>query len=1342
MTQAMKAAVLALVCVLLAAPVFGQGGTTSATLSGVVTDKDGLVPGATVVVTKMATGEKLPAQTTNASGAYSFPGLAAGKYKVTISMQGFKTTEIEATVTSGTANSLQTKLEVGAVSEVVNVTAGSDLVRTDTATLTQTVSANFIQTLPRADRNALNFLIFLPGVTTVGGAGSARNGTTIAGLPNIQFNVTIDGVTTGNMLQGTDGFFSMVTPRLDAVEEVTLVSSAAGVDASGQGAIQIRFATRSGTNKFETSVYEFMQHAMFNSNTYFNRLNGLPIPAATNHTFGARIGGPIILPGFDGRGRAFFFFNDEEVYSPRETPRTRTIIRQSALNGDFTYGTVDFTTRNVLALANASGIPGVNGNYDPTIKALLESIRTAAGTSGVISELTSAPNTASYDLLSPFKVVRHAPTASITLNLSPKHRLQGSYYWQRFVDTPDTLNNGDRQFPDFPVFGGTTSYRTTGSVSLRSTLSTGIVNEARGGWAWHPEDFFGNVTPEDYANQGGFNTSFGFNLSNAAGAGANNVTQRNTANYTASDQLNWLKGSHSMTFGADYTHLQNWSSNYNHVPSVNLGFTTTQDPADAIFSAANFPGSTTGDRNNAKALYALLTGRVSAVNGTARLNEAGDEYVYIGQLTTRSAQDDYSFFAQDTWRVKPTVTITGGLRYQYTLPLSPMSSVFTTITADDACGPSGQGAGPTADGSTDRFCNMFKPGQFGNPTIGAPVYILYTKDNKGYNTDLNNLGPVVGVSWRPNVQSGWLRTVLGDPEVATVNSGFTRSFVRARVDSFLNVYNGNPGQTVPANRSTATTAFPLVPAFAGDAAGWPILFSQKDRLGAPAYNHTPTFPLTTGTIAANGICTSCGSSFNFNPDIEVPWTDSWNVSFQRSLTKDTVFEVRYQGNRSYKAWTDENWNAFNTMQGADSGGAYRDFYNLNTGEGEFRSLQQNLHANVVAGRGPSMAYMGPGTGTVPVPIAFAHLNGAGDPNDQSKYIGGVWTSSTFTGALDPYFPNPSSFASNLYGTSFNATLVAPGISTRLFNNAITAGYPKNYWLLNPQLSEVSVTTNSSNRPLNHLVSLQVRRRLSAGLSASLSYTWQRNISGSLLDFHLPRLYLESSGVPHSIQALWSYEIPVGRGKKYGSNMDAWLDAVVGGWQFSGTARFQTQSFYLRNTVLVGMSIEDARKALGVIRFVTDPISGAVSVFNFPEDIYTNTRLAYNTDETYPGYYAPGTEPNGPQAMVGPNGEYRYFRPAGGPDCNFVKTGDCNIQELRFLGRWFGEMDFRLAKQFQLPGHARFEFSAEVFNATKAINFPNVINPGTSANTFRNQSTGNTAPQSGARTAQLVWRVTW
>jgi hypothetical protein len=198
-------------------------------------------------------------------------------------------------------------------------------------------------------------------------------------LDNSQFNITIDGITTG-ALNNNQGFFSLVVPRLDAVEEVTLTTGAAGADASGQGAIQIRFVTRSGTNKFETSIYDYLQHANLNSNTFFTRLAGLPKPIATSQTYGGRIGGPIILPKFDGRGKAFFFFNQEEVYYPNQVLRTgRTIIRDSALNGDFTYGPQGaFITRNVLSIANASGIAGVNGTTDPTLINLLKSIRSGA----------------------------------------------------------------------------------------------------------------------------------------------------------------------------------------------------------------------------------------------------------------------------------------------------------------------------------------------------------------------------------------------------------------------------------------------------------------------------------------------------------------------------------------------------------------------------------------------------------------------------------------------------------------------------------------------------------------------------------------------------------------------------------------------------------------------------------------------------------------------------------------------------------------------------------------------------------------------------------------------------
>jgi Ca-activated chloride channel family protein len=184
---------------------------TTARLDGVVRDKDGgSIPGATVVLLNTQTGVKAPVVVTNASGAYSFAGLTPGLYKVTISMAGFKTVEFETRLTSGTTTTIPTTLEIGMRAEVVNVTAASELVRTETPTK-QTSTADFLQTLPKSDRG-------VPAAAPVAAAGGGGRGggagATVAG-------VTIDGVR-------SSGFFSSSAQRLDAVEEVTMRSAGSG----------------------------------------------------------------------------------------------------------------------------------------------------------------------------------------------------------------------------------------------------------------------------------------------------------------------------------------------------------------------------------------------------------------------------------------------------------------------------------------------------------------------------------------------------------------------------------------------------------------------------------------------------------------------------------------------------------------------------------------------------------------------------------------------------------------------------------------------------------------------------------------------------------------------------------------------------------------------------------------------------------------------------------------------------------------------------------------------------------------------------------------------------------
>ena len=230
---------------------FGQGGTTS-TLSGIVVDTaGGVIPGAEVVARHAATGVATNG-VTNERGAFSFPGLNIGTYTVTVTLQGFKTfVANDVVLTSGSPAAVRAVLEVGGITEEVVVSSTSEIIQTQSSTISSTINANQITKLPLTSRSAMDFVTFLPGVTTPGGNRQSQ----INGLPRGLINITLDGVNIqDNTLRSTDGFFAIVSPRLDAIEEVTVTTAAQGADGAGQGAVQIKFVTRSGTNEFSGSL--------------------------------------------------------------------------------------------------------------------------------------------------------------------------------------------------------------------------------------------------------------------------------------------------------------------------------------------------------------------------------------------------------------------------------------------------------------------------------------------------------------------------------------------------------------------------------------------------------------------------------------------------------------------------------------------------------------------------------------------------------------------------------------------------------------------------------------------------------------------------------------------------------------------------------------------------------------------------------------------------------------------------------------------------------------------------------------------------------------------------------
>jgi len=202
------------VVVFSAAAAYAQGGATS-TLSGTVTDTSGaVIPGASVVVKKADTGLTSEA-VTNAEGQFTVPQLASGKYIVTVSLAGFKTATVnDVELNAGVPAGVTVKLEVGGIEEQVVVQAGSEVVKTQSSTVSTTLSSKQIQSLPLTSRDGLAFVANLSGVNT---PGNVRD-STVNGLPQGAINITLDGMSIqDNYLKTTDGFFCarVPAPRLD-----------------------------------------------------------------------------------------------------------------------------------------------------------------------------------------------------------------------------------------------------------------------------------------------------------------------------------------------------------------------------------------------------------------------------------------------------------------------------------------------------------------------------------------------------------------------------------------------------------------------------------------------------------------------------------------------------------------------------------------------------------------------------------------------------------------------------------------------------------------------------------------------------------------------------------------------------------------------------------------------------------------------------------------------------------------------------------------------------------------------------------------------------------------------
>ena len=1270
---------------LISAPAFAQGGATSSISGTVIDSAGGVIPGATVTVKNTATNTVFTTVTTT-SGAFSVPSLAAGTYSVSVALTGFKTAvHNDIALSPGAPATVKVSLEIGSLTETVEVKGGAEIVNTQTATISSTLNVDQVNKLPMATRNALNAVTFLPGVNTTG----ANRDSTFNGLPDSFSLITIDGVPNNdNFNKSSEGLFAMVTPRQDAVEAVTITTGVGGADVGGSGAIQIAFVTRSGTNRFTGSGYHSYRQPGLNTNYWFNENQGLPKNDVVLNQFGFRQGGPIVIPGvYDGRGKAFFFFNYEELRLPNNFTRTRTALPANALDGVFSYTVAGATqTRNVLQIARDAGIPAAT---DPVVLRTLGMIQSALSTPGTTLTQLANPMQQSFVWQSAGFQKERQPIGKVDYNLSAKHRLSATYNWQIVDRDPDHLNGGDVRYPNSTNYSHYVSYRYLFSSSLRSTLSSNLVNEVRAGWRWGPGSFgqLQSNGPETYADTNGYALTLG--LSQTNWHTANGPSSRDAGSFNIDDTLTWQRGRHSMSFGTSILINPFWVENQQMVPAIGFGVDDTNDPAQGLFTASNFPGASTAQLGDAESLFALLTGRVNSVSGTAYLDAATNQYVYLGKRKQEGRINEFSFFGQDSWRLSPTVTLNAGLRWDIQMPFSPDNSIMAQSFFADACGVSGIGS--------DGRCQFYTPGA----SSGVyPTFVEFPKGARGYNTDWDNFAPNVGIAFRPNVEGGWLRTVLGDPDQATLRAGYQVAYNREGFALFTGQYGANPGSLTNVNRSAALGNLVT------DGLGWPLLFSQEGRLGPASYPTSPTYPIPVSNTGA-----SRSNALNiFMPDIKIASARTYTVSFQRALSRDMAIDVRYVGTRGVHLWNEENWNEINIENNG--------FMN------EFSAAMANLQANNASGdstRIGSFKYAGPGTGTSPLPIYLAYFNARNDAANATAYTGTNWTNTTFVGRLAVHNPNPQSAASDLDGNAGRRV------------NALTAGLAPNFFVVNPDVSAVGVYTSEGSSDYNAL-QVELRRRLSRGFQVSGSYQYALEEQANYVSQRYGYLLDANDGVRHAFKFQWDWSVPVGRGRRYGSNLNAFLDAVVGGWEFNGAGRIQARTVDFGNVRLVGMTIDDLTNEYG-FRVGEDPVNaGRELVTMLPADIILNTRRAFSTSATSATGYSDLGVPEG-----------RYIAPANSATCIELKDGDCAPRSTLVRAPWFTRVDVSFTKRFAQARRLNFELKFDVLNLFDNINFNPVANPGAGETIFQVTSAYtdlNNTFDPGGRLGQISWRINW
>ena len=1139
---------------ILASAVSAQITTTG--IRGIIRDPNGaVVPNATVKVTDNSTGVEQSA-VTSGEGVFLFPNLQFGTYKLTTTATGFKTDLIASVVVeSGKITDVRIDLEVGTASETVQVAASTEQLNTTTNEVGATINNHLVQNLPFNGRDGLGFAGLIAGNMQ----SSNQRNSTYNGLPNASLNITLDGMNNNSQRfkSGGTSFFSFAPARIDAIEEVSVSTTGLGADAGGEGSMQIRMTTKRGTDQYHGQVLYQGENEALNANGFFRNMQGLPRTKVRNHNVAGSIGGPLFQFLRPFKGKLFFFAYYEIQPQPSTQTLTQAVLTPAAQQGNFTYVGTDGVKRTVNLL-QVAGAGGFTNTVDPSINGILNKISGSQADSSFVPISGIAPEfMQNMQWTQALNTTQHFPTLRLDYQVKPTLAWHGTWNLRSSDFTKGTVSYPNSPF-DFVGPNGTNIHSSAtpyvATSTLDWTIKQNMVNSVIFGVQGTGENFFIDADPRRFQEQGNriINTPL-INpwIPNVA------TDVRNNPVYQFTDNLNWVKGHHTVTIGGTYLHTSFYSHTFGTagVPQYNLGVVAA-DPINNVLRNALTNVNTTGnDINNALNLYALLTGRVTSISVATQVDEETHRYIQYAETMQRYAFTTFGLYAQDSFRVRPDLTLNFGLRWQFDGDIHSGNDLLSQPSGDNFYGPS------TA---------LFQPGVLnGNQN---PAFVLAIHP---YGHDYMNPAPNVGFAWNPAGGKSWIGKLIGDRKTV-VRGGYSITFYNEGLNSISNSLSGGRGLT---QSGTATNGIDFIPG--------------SLELRSTTQPVVKVFPATFGfPIFQNAFSAPVGGNY-VNPDLVSPYVQNWTLGIQRQLTNSTTIEVRYVGNKATHMWHRQNLNEINIFE--------------NNFLPEFNQAKRNLDINIANGKGQTFINNSlPGQGSLPIfQAAFAALGGQPALSNAQGFGNSTFIQNLNQGVAGTLATtlatNPTYFC-RLVGNKINSCATSP---TNPF--AAAGPFPINLFQANPYLSSLTYQDSNGDNNYNGL-QLDLKQRLSHGLNLGANYTFSKALGNMLNETDQAAGYqwftTRSAGLNygpspfdrrHVFNAYWTYDLPFGKGQRF-LNSGGLLDRLVGGWTLGGRETMASGYPLLlnsgRNTVnnlsqsgvlfLGGFTQEQLQKALGTI----------------------------------------------------------------------------------------------------------------------------------------------------------------